>query len=224
VQTGGRGRHGRRFVSDAGGLWISAVLPADGPAAQWGGFSLRVGATLLRHLRDLGLPTARLRWPNDLMAGPRKLAGLLIEQPRAGIFIVGLGLNVTNAPWTDMPELRATSTSLAECMTNPPTPAALAPIMLEALAEAHTAMRSGGMAAAIDELNAHWRNPTPVELHLADGSLVEGDFLGLDPGGNPCLRLPAGHTTIIPHPSITRLVECANISTNPGGNPTNLPT
>lgn len=208
VQTGGRGRHGRRFVSDAGGLWLSAVLPAEGPPAQWIGFSLRIGATLMQRLRAMGLAAARLRWPNDIMVGHRKLAGLLVEQPRKGVFVVGLGLNIANAPWRAMPELRPTTTSLAECMANPPAPHDLAGDMLEALSEAHEAMCLGGMAAAIEELNNHWREPVPVELLMADGSRMEGHFLGLDPDGNPCLRAHGGHTSIIPHPSITRLVEC----------------
>ena len=46
IQTGGRGRFGRVFVSDPGGLWISAVLPADGGVAKWAGFSLMVGVHL----------------------------------------------------------------------------------------------------------------------------------------------------------------------------------
>ena len=72
-QTAGRGRFGRSFVSDPGGLWISAVVPATGDPAQWNGFSLMVGCHLLRMLAQLGVPAVRLRWPNDLMTGSKKL-------------------------------------------------------------------------------------------------------------------------------------------------------
>ncbi|MGA7905207.1 MAG: hypothetical protein WCA06_21465, partial [Terrimicrobiaceae bacterium] len=43
VQTSGRGRFGRRFVSDPGGLWLSAAMRAEGGSTRWAGFSLMVG-------------------------------------------------------------------------------------------------------------------------------------------------------------------------------------
>jgi biotin-(acetyl-CoA carboxylase) ligase len=113
TQTGGRGRFGRTFVSDRGGLWISAVLPAGGGLAKWAGFSLMVGVHLVRMLEDLRIPSARLRWPNDLMSGRKKLGGLLIEQSAKDVLIVGFGLNISNEPWTSDPALEAISTSIA---------------------------------------------------------------------------------------------------------------
>ena len=86
-QTAGRGRFGRQFVSDPGGLWLSATLPAEGGAGRWNGFSLMVGCHLLHMLENLAVPDVRLRWPNDLMSGKKKLAGLLIEQgPRGNAY------------------------------------------------------------------------------------------------------------------------------------------
>ena len=113
VQTGGRGRFGRVFVSDPGGLWISAVLPSEGGPQRWAGFSLMVGIHLVRMLESLSVPGARLRWPNDLMSGPKKLGGLLIEQSSSETLVVGFGLNVRNSPWATDPALETISTSLA---------------------------------------------------------------------------------------------------------------
>ena len=71
AQTAGRGRFGRSFVSDPGGLWLSATLPAEGGAGRWSGFSLMVGCHLLRVLENLAVPDVRLRWPNDLMSAKK---------------------------------------------------------------------------------------------------------------------------------------------------------
>ena len=73
VQTGGRGQYDRTFVSDRGGLFLAAVIPANDPARRWIGFPLAVGWALLAVLHRWSVAGARLRWPNDLMAGNRKL-------------------------------------------------------------------------------------------------------------------------------------------------------
>jgi len=181
-------------------------MPIIGTSEQWVGFSLRVGACLLRYLKSLGIPSARLRWPNDLLCGPRKVAGLLIEQPASGMLIVGFGLNITNEPWLDDPALRATATNLAEWI-EPPDIAAVAHGVLEALSSAHAEMQSGGMAAAIEELNRSWEVPSPVEIQLATGGSVAGLFTGLDPEGHLLLLDPDGQTQCVEHPLVERLRE-----------------
>jgi BirA family transcriptional regulator, biotin operon repressor / biotin---[acetyl-CoA-carboxylase] ligase len=206
MQTRGRGRFGRAFVSGRGGLWLSASLPAPGPAEVWAGFSLRVGACLLTHFHSLGLEGARLRWPNDILCGPRKLAGLLIEQSASGSMIVGLGVNVFNEPWNDAPELRGVATRLVDWIS-PPDLSSLTDGVLEALAEAHRLMLQGGLRAAVEELNARWTDPVPVEIDLLGGGLVRGAFLGLAPNGHLQLLDNRGDVFLVEHPMVERLRE-----------------
>jgi BirA family biotin operon repressor/biotin-[acetyl-CoA-carboxylase] ligase len=206
-QTRGRGRFGRAFVSQKGGLWLSASLPTPGSAEIWAGFSLRVGASILTRLRALGLPAARLRWPNDILLGPRKLAGLLIEQPASGALIVGFGMNVLNEPWNDMPELKETSTRLADWLSPVPDLDFLTDEILAALADAHRQMLTGGMRAAIEELNAHWTDPQPIEITLSSGGTVRGAFIGLTPNGHLQLLDQTGSVFLVEHPTVERLRE-----------------
>jgi len=206
-QTRGRGRFGRAFASGKGGLWLSASLPATGPAEVWAGFSLRVGASLLSHLKLIGLSFARLRWPNDILCGLRKLAGLIIEQPASGQLIVGFGMNVLNEPWTDSPELRDTATRLADWISPVPDLETLTTGILGALAEAHTQMLTTGMRGAIEELNAHWTEPMPVEITLSGGGTVRGSFVGLAPNGHLQLLDHTGSVFLVEHPTVERLRE-----------------
>ncbi len=205
-QTRGRGRFGRSFVCGPGGLWLSASLPAPGPAEVWAGFSLRVGASLLACLGNLGVAAARLRWPNDILCGSRKLAGLLIEQQAGGPLVVGIGMNVRNEPWVEAPELRETATRLADWMS-PPDLEVLEGKILESLAEAHRLMLLGGLPAAIEELNAHWTDPVPVEIDLLGGGSVRGLFLGLAPNGHLRLLDRQGGVFLVEHPAVERLRE-----------------
>lgn len=206
-QTGGRGRFGRVFVSDTGGLWISAVLPADGGAGKWAGFSLMVGLHLVRMLQVLPVRSARLRWPNDLMAGSKKLGGLLIEQSAKDTLIVGFGLNVINTPWTTDPALADISTNIARVSTTIPTVNDLAVLTLDALADAHEEMEAGGMGAAIEALNPGWSEPAAVELFLSGGEKISGRFIGLDHRGNLRLLDGADCEFLVGHQSIEKLTE-----------------
>lgn len=181
-------------------------MPAIGRPQDWAGFSLRVGACLLRYLKSLGISSARLRWPNDLMCGTRKVAGLLIEQPTNGMLIIGFGLNITNEPWGDDAALRATATNLAEWI-EPPTIAFVAHGVLDALSHAHAEMRIGGMAAAIEELNRSWEVSSPVEIQLNTGKIVAGLFTGLDGEGNLRLFDEAGTALRVEHALVERLRE-----------------
>lgn len=98
-QTAGRGRRGRRWVSPLGAnLYLSMLWRFDRGISALGGLSLAAAVGVVGALSSLGVTGVRVKWPNDLYAGGRKLAGVLIEASgeRAGPcrVVAGLGLNV----------------------------------------------------------------------------------------------------------------------------------
>lgn len=204
-QTGGRGRLGRQFLSSEGGLWLSAVLPAEGGPARWTGFSLAAGLHALRAIRDLGVANARLRWPNDILANDRKLAGLLIEQPDPERLIVGIGVNVINAPWLEDPCLVATR--LADLLPSPPELADLCVRLLDAFGDAHAEMNEAGLRPIIEKLNADWTELRPIELELRGRAPLRCKFAGLEASGDLRIVDSAGRTRMIPHLDVERLRE-----------------
>ncbi len=207
AQTSGRGRFGRSFVSDPGGLWLSATLPAAGGPVRWGGFSLMVGCHLLRVLENLAVPSARLRWPNDLMSGKKKLAGLLIEQGSRETLTVGIGVNVHNAPWRHDCSLADTSARLVDLLPATPELEALAILILDALGMAHHAMLEGGLSSAVREFNAQGTPESPVEITLISGEVINGRFAGLDRDANLRILVARGQERLLPHHHIARLKE-----------------
>jgi BirA family biotin operon repressor/biotin-[acetyl-CoA-carboxylase] ligase len=88
-QTAGRGRLGRVWASPPGGLYATFIVRSDRLLA------LRAGLAAARALEALGVPV-RLKWPNDLVVGERKLGGILIEAD-ADVARVGLGINLTSS-------------------------------------------------------------------------------------------------------------------------------
>jgi BirA family biotin operon repressor/biotin-[acetyl-CoA-carboxylase] ligase len=119
AQTQGRGRLGRRWESPARlNLYFSIILrPRLAPvhAAQ---ITLMAAIALAEALDAFIAPTAEIKWPNDILVGGRKLAGVLTEAAcSAGAIehvILGIGINV-NYRRDEMPaEIRARATSLAD--------------------------------------------------------------------------------------------------------------
>lgn len=118
-QTAGRGRLGRSWTSPLGAqVCLSVRREFDGGLARLGGLSLVAGVAVAEALRGLGFGAVGLKWPNDLVAGNRKLAGLLVEGggEHAGLAhaVIGIGINVRlpdpaaaaiDQPWTDLARL-----------------------------------------------------------------------------------------------------------------------
>lgn len=99
-QTSGRGRHGRTWISPFGGnLYFSIRYQFSPTPNDVTGLSLAVGVAIVELLRKIGIKSAALKWPNDILVNGRKLCGILLEMhgeshgPYA--VVVGVGLNLS---------------------------------------------------------------------------------------------------------------------------------
>ena len=185
-QTAGRGRGGRPWQAPEGNLNLSLLLrPGAIPlhAAAW---SLLAGVAVhdavAKHLPNAERLT--LKWPNDLMFGGAKLAGVLIDSaltPSGMIdwLVIGIGVNIAEAP--ALPD-RAT-TCLARA-GGTPAPTELARGIMDQIDH----WREAGPAAT----RAAWltrAHPVGTRLRVHDGArLVEGIFVGLAEDGSLMLR------------------------------------
>ncbi len=188
TQTAGRGRFQRSWVSDAGGLWLSAVVPVETNSPAWRLLPLASGVAVCDALRALGVKELRLRWPNDVLVGDRKLAGLLIDQFQSGRAIVGIGINVNNHPQTRDAALNGHVVRLADMISPSPSVSDLADRVLTALSDVWREVLDKRPASILSRVNALWDLPRRVQLDL-DGTVVEGNFTGVDAGGRLRLRL-----------------------------------
>lgn len=113
-QTGGRGRHGRRWCDAPGrSLLFSLLLEGTRPVAHWPILSLGAAVAACRVLEREAIEQLGIRWPNDVLIEGRKVCGILAETASAAdMLVLGVGLNVHQRA-EDFPEdLRDAATSL----------------------------------------------------------------------------------------------------------------
>jgi len=116
-QTRGRGRLGRAWESPPDqGLYVSILLRPDLATEEAGKLTILSSVATVDAVEKVSGLRPQIKWPNDLVAGGRKLAGLLIEtEPRGNrlaFAVIGIGLNVRQATGDFSPDVRALATSL----------------------------------------------------------------------------------------------------------------
>jgi BirA family transcriptional regulator, biotin operon repressor / biotin---[acetyl-CoA-carboxylase] ligase len=190
AQGSGRGRQGRQWQSLEGNFFGSTVValrPQDSPAPA---LSLAAGLALIEAVETVAPGAAlMLKWPNDLLLGGAKVAGILLE--RAGDrIVIGFGVNLAAAP-----EIEGRScANLGGIMA----PQAFAPLL----------------AASFDRILAAWRSSapeafarawmerahplgTPLNVHSGPDERVSGRFEGIEPDGAMRLRREDGMIRVI---------------------------
>jgi BirA family biotin operon repressor/biotin-[acetyl-CoA-carboxylase] ligase len=218
-QTAGRGRMGREWIAAPGDSLTFSLLwrfPAD---TGLSGLSLAVGVGVARALEKVGRPLAaegaprsggdaaaiRLKWPNDVLQGGRKLAGILIELQSSTAAVIGIGLNL-RLPAAMPAELRASAAALGTDIDPSRLLAALLAEQLAVLDE----FSGGGFPALRDEwLARHAWCGQPVRVQAAHAEAIEGSCAGVDADGALLLDTAGGRRRILAGDVSLRLAQSA---------------
>ncbi len=111
LQRAGRGRRGREWIAPAGsGLCLSVLLRPQMPRNLWPRLTMLCARAVIETLADVGV-AASWKWPNDVVLGPGKLAGILVEAA-SRFAVLGIGLNVRQRAGDFPEELRARALSV----------------------------------------------------------------------------------------------------------------
>jgi len=107
-QSGGKGRHGRRWVSPSrGGIYMSCILRPKIAPNEIPRITLLAAVAAARAIRDITSLDVAIKWPNDIMIDGKKICGILTEmkaeQDRVNFIILGIGINV-NTPLKQLPK------------------------------------------------------------------------------------------------------------------------
>ena len=202
TQTASRGRLGRRWISDAGNLYFSALFRPDAAALPL--LSPLAGVAVARAIRQVAGLYPAIKWPNDIMIGGRKVCGILAESAFSGNHvehaIVGIGVNVALDVSTD-PEIAATAGSLNELAGVEVDRAELLRRILQHLDALYLDLRRG--RSPVPEwrrwLDTLGQRVTVVHHGASDTGLAED----VDDHGNLLLRTDAGELLTLTAGDIT---------------------
>jgi len=199
-QTAGRGRRGRSWHAVPGeDLTFSALwrFPAGAPVPA--GLSLVAGLAVARVLEDLGVDAVQLKWPNDVMALGRKLAGILVELTsgpgRAVAAVIGIGINLRRPRHSLLHGLPAAG--LDELLAPLPSRERLLGLLLLELERLLSSYQSAGFAAfrgAWEQRNAYAGLPVRIS---GEGAEIAGTCLGVDDEGALRLRTDEGERRVL---------------------------
>ena len=216
-QSEGRGRMGRAWVSPPRAALTFSLLvrPKAVPPARRGWLPLLAGVAVATAVTAVTGVQTRLKWPNDVLAGPAKLAGILAEVAGDAV-VVGVGLNVSTEPGELPPvgpgALAATSlriaVSAAPATAAPEAPATAAPerepLLIAILAgferwyqawcRAGGDPERSGLRAGYTELSGTIGRR--VRAELPGGQVLSGPAVGVDPDGRLLVRVSSG--TVVP--------------------------
>ncbi len=191
-QSAGRGRFTRVWTAPPGdSLALSMMLrPPAAEPARWLWLPLVAGLAVVDGVRAAAGLQARLKWPNDVLVGDRKLCGILAEQVATAsgpAVVIGMGIN-TRLGAADLPVPTATSLAIEGADSDP---AAVVLAVLRAFEGRYTRWLAGAdlrdeYAAACATIGRR------VRVDLGGGEGAEGDAVGVDADGRLLVRTASG--------------------------------
>jgi BirA family biotin operon repressor/biotin-[acetyl-CoA-carboxylase] ligase len=199
-QLGGRGRGDHAWHSAGGaGLYVSVLIRPQFPAVRLPLLPLAAGLAAAEAIRTSAGLEADLRWPNDLLIGPRKTGGILVETQTEGatvaFAVIGIGINVHQRAFD--PGLATPATSLDLEAGRRVNRQALLVSLLKSLECEALALHNAGATEAIlrrVERASTWLRGRPVQVHGPQPCV--GVTAGLDGNGFLLVRTDAGLVTV----------------------------
>lgn len=187
-QTRGKGRLGRSWFSPPGlNLYLSVILKPRLPPAQAPRLTLVAAVAVAEAVQAFLQAPPAIKWPNDILVGGKKLAGILTESSsdaeRLHFVIIGIGVNL-NLPESALPEeIRATATSLFMLLGKPVDRAAFARQLIRSLDRCYGELEERGFPGIAGRWESFFElRGRRVRVEMGD-RLVSGTARGIDGDG-----------------------------------------
>jgi len=205
AQSAGRGRQGRNWSSPPGaGLYVSAILRP--PNRALGLLTIAAGVAVAEAVQSATGLDPRLKWPNDVYAGERKMAGVLAEagsldegrdheEPRLRYVVLGIGINVM--PAAHPPDVAARATSIEEELGRGIDRGLLLAECLASLAARYEELRQGRTEGVLGAWRARSRATFGRTVEFEAGGARRGVAEDIDENGALLVRTDKGLERVI---------------------------
>ncbi|MHC5310167.1 biotin--[acetyl-CoA-carboxylase] ligase [Myroides sp. LJL116] len=195
-QLEGRGQRGTKWVSQEGSSLSFSVLVKDSlsDVSQIFDLNILVALSVLQGIKKCCNLSLAIKWPNDILADNKKIAGILIENSIKSsteiVSIVGIGINVNQQNFDDLPQ----ASSLKLLCGNPFDKEIVLQSVLECLSENLEQLKSGN-AADLWKLyhDFLYQKDKLAYFELPDKTLIQGYIQGVSPNGLLIVELPQGN-------------------------------
>lgn len=213
IQTCGRGRLGKEWLSPKGGMWFSVILRPQVKAKEIFKITFLTAVAVAKAIRKMFNLEAEIEWPNDVFVNGKKVCGILtetnIKHEIVDFVIVGIGINANTDLKSFPRHLRETVTTLATEVNRETDREKLLQVLLEELEAYYNVFKENKFDLILEE----WK-----QLNRLFGASVEvvsfnekifGEAINVDQNGSLIIKLANGTTKKIVSGDVTLLQEKA---------------
>jgi BirA family biotin operon repressor/biotin-[acetyl-CoA-carboxylase] ligase len=197
TQTRGRGRRGKKWISPAGGIWMSIILRPKISPAEAPQLTLMTGVAVAKTIKNKFDLDVGIKWPNDILIGSQKVCGILTEANAKfntlDYVVIGIGIDANVATESFPSDIRINATSLKKELGEKINGSELIQDFLKIFEDNYDALKKG----QFPEILVEWRKLSKtigsyVEVHKQGGKIVKGEAIGINKDGALILELDNG--------------------------------
>ncbi|MBI4652413.1 biotin--[acetyl-CoA-carboxylase] ligase [Candidatus Desantisbacteria bacterium] len=194
VQNKGKGRQGRLWISNKGGLWFSLILRPDFSPLHASKITIIMAISVINAIKELFGINIAIKWPNDLFFINKKIGGILIEMnaeiDKINYLVIGIGLNINNIIASD---IKKTAVNLKSIVNKKIDRNYLLNKILGEIEKNLNIFKKDDFSYFIDEAKKLCMN-LGKRLKVTVGSdSITGECLDLDENGNLLLKETSGN-------------------------------